>query len=77
MNDDAAVKDAVRPIIQDAVVELAAGAMRAGMLNQHVVVEVLVAIADEQAIDQAFGTFAGQNGMHVVANQASTEQNGV
>ena len=61
VHDDAAVKHAVRVAVEDAVVELAAAAMRAGVFDEHVVVEVLAAIADEQAIDQALAAFARKN----------------
>ena len=73
VHDDAAVKDAVRAVIENAVVKLAAGAVRAGVLDQHVVVEVLPAVADEQAVDQALAALAGQNRMHVVAHQRSAQ----
>ena len=77
VDDDAAVKDAVRAAVENAVVELAAAAVRAGVLDQHVVVEMLAAVADEQAVDQALAAFAGQHRMHVVAHQRAAEQHGV
>src|SRR5579863_2480790 len=71
---DAAVENAVGMAVQDSVVELAAAAVRAGMLHVHVIVEMLMAIADKQAIDQALSTFAGQHRVHVVADQSAAEQ---
>src|SRR5207237_9586960 len=60
----------MRAVIQDAVIELAAVAVRTGVLHQHVVVEVLLTIADEQAINQALSAFSSQYGMDVVAHQS-------
>ena len=47
VNDDAAVKNSVRFAIKNAIIKLAAAAMRAGMLDVHVVVEMLTPVADE------------------------------
>ena len=74
MNNDAAMKDAVRVIIQNTVVELTAGAVRTSVLDQHVIIEMLPAIADEEAIDQALSAFAGQDWVHVVSHQTSTKK---
>ena len=38
---------------------------------------MLAARADEEAVDEALRAFAGQDRMHVVAHQASAQQNGV
>ncbi len=48
VHDDPAMKDAVRMIIEDSVIELAAAAVRACMFDQHVVVDVLMVAAEEQ-----------------------------
>ena len=74
VHDDAAVKDAVRLAIENPVVELPAAAVRAGMLHQHVVVQVLAAIADEETVDQALSPFACQHRVHVVAHQRPAQQ---
>src|ERR1039458_1758981 len=50
---DAAVEDAARAIIENAVVKLAARTLRLRVLHQHVVVEVLASSADEKAVDEA------------------------
>src|SRR5947208_1938515 len=46
----------------------------AGVLHQHVVIEVLLAIADEEAINQALSAFSSQYGMDVVAHQSSAKK---
>src|SRR5215471_2999923 len=51
VNDDAAVKHAMRVAVEDAVIKLAAATVWAGMLYQHVIVQVLLAIPDKEAID--------------------------
>ncbi len=48
VDDDAAVKDAVRVLIENPVIELPAGAVRTRVFDEHVVVEMLAAAADEQ-----------------------------
>src|SRR5258708_12287927 len=48
--------------------------MRAGMLNEHVIVHMLAAIGHEQAIDQAFTSLACEDRMNVVANQRSAQK---
>src|ERR1019366_5401430 len=53
VHNDASVKNTMRLAVQDSVVELTAAAMRTGVLDVHVVVQMLPAVADEQAIDQA------------------------
>ena len=58
MNNDAAVKHAMRVVVEDPVIELPAAAVRAGMLYQHVIIEVLLAITDKQPVNQALSTFA-------------------
>ena len=74
VDDNAAVENAVRVIIQNAVVKLAAAAVRAGVLDEHVIVEMLAAIADEQAVDQALAALAREHRMDVVAHQPAAEQ---
>src|SRR5438874_10253319 len=74
VNNNAPVKHAMRAVIQDAVIELAAVAVWAGVLHQHVVIEVLLAIADEEAINQALSAFSSQYGMDVVAHQSSAKK---
>ena len=60
VDDDAAVKHAVRVAVENSVVKLAAAAVRAGVFDEHVIVEVLPAVADEQAVDQALAALAAQ-----------------
>ena len=58
VNDNAAMKDAVRPVGQNAVVKLPAAAIRSGMLYKHVVIEVLLEAAHEEAVDQTLSPWA-------------------
>ena len=74
VDHDAAVEHAVRRVVENAVVKLAAGAMRLRVLDQHVVVEMLASGADEEAVDEALGALARQNGMDVVAHQRAAQQ---
>ena len=77
VDDDSPVENAVRPIIQNPVVKLAAPAMRTEVFDEHVVVQVLATLSDEKAVDQAFAAFARQNRMHVVPHQPSADQQGM
>src|SRR5215470_18517319 len=60
--------------VENSVVELSAARMRAGVLDVHVVVEMLAIMADKQTIDQALSAFAGKYRMHVVADQAPAQE---
>src|SRR6266436_3788835 len=73
VHDDPTVKNAVCVAIEDPVVELPAAAARAGMFYQHVVVQVLVAVADEEAVNQTLSPFACQHGVYVVAHQRTAQ----
>ena len=74
VHDDAAVENPVRMAIQDSVVELAAAAVWAGVLYVHVIVEMLVIVAHEDAVDQTLSTFAGQHWVDIVADQSAAKQ---
>ena len=64
-------------VFENAVVKLAAAALRLRVLHQHVVVEMLTSSADEKSVDQALGALTRENGMDVVAHQAAAQKNGV
>ena len=68
MDNDAPVEYSMRLRIQNSVVELAAFAVRAGMLDEHVIVEVLMPAPDKKSIDQALRAVARKHRMHVVAH---------
>ena len=74
VNDDAPMKHTVRLAIQNAVVKLAAIAMRTGMLHQHVVIHVLATVSHKKAIDQAFASLTREHRMYVVAHQRSAQE---
>src|SRR5919108_2182737 len=77
MHDNAAMENSVRMAVQNAVVEPTAITVWAGMFDQHVVVQMLAAVADEQTIDQALGAFASQDWVYVVAHKTATQQHGM
>jgi hypothetical protein len=64
----------VRLVVQDSVVELATAAVWTGVLDVHVVVEMLASAPDKKAINQALATFSSQHWMHVVPHQPATDQ---
>src|SRR5258705_2224657 len=68
------MEDAARLTVQNAVVELVAGAMCAPVFHLHVIVQMLPAIADEQTVDQTVAAFAGQHRLYVVAYQRTAGQ---
>ena len=57
-HEDRAVEDAARPAVQDALVELAARAVRLRVVDHRVVVEVLRPAADEEAVQLALRALA-------------------
>ena len=77
MNDNPAAEDAVRPPIENTVVELPAVAVRTGVFDPHKVVHVLAPGGHEQPVDQALAAFTGQDRVHVVPHQRATEQHRV
>src|SRR5262249_30642837 len=74
VHDDAPMENTARLPVQNAVVELAAVAMRAGMLHEHVVIHVLSSVGHEQAVDQALRALSSQYGMNVVADQSPAQK---
>ena len=74
VDDDATMKHAVRASAKNAIVKLAAAAVRLRVLDQHVVVQMLAAGSGEQAVDQAIAAFAVEDWMYVVANDAAPEE---
>ena len=57
-NDDLSVKDAARLAVQDPLIELAAGAVRHGVVDQGVVVHVLGAGAEKEPVQRALAPLA-------------------
>ena len=74
VHHDAAVEHAMRVVVENAVVKLPAGTMRAGVLHQHVIIEMLPAGADKEPINQALAAFAGEHRMHIVAHECAAQQ---
>ena len=74
MDDDAAVKHAMGVAIQNSVIKLPAAAVRAGMFDVHVIVEMLPSLAHEQTVNQAFAALARQHRVNIVTHQSTTQQ---
>ena len=77
VNDDSPAENAVRPIAQYPVVELAAIAVRARMLDPHEIVHMLTAARHEEAVDQAVTALSTHDRMDVVPHQAASQQDRV
>ncbi len=68
-HQDAAVENALRTPVQDAVVIFVAVAMRFGVLDDHVVVRQLVVPRQVKPVQHAFHAFVRQAGADVVARK--------
>src|SRR5699024_9063769 len=73
VNDDLAVEHAAAAAIQNTFEDFAAGAVRDGVIDPGVVVDVLAVVADEYAIQPDFGVLAAQPGVGVDTRQPPTE----
>ena len=74
LHEDAAVEDALRFVVEDAVEIFVAGAMRLGVLDDHVVVGQLFAAREVKAVEDALQAFAGEVGADVVARKLRAER---
>src|SRR5262245_21881057 len=72
LDQDAAVEDAFGAVIQNAIVILVAVAIRAGMLNEHVMIGELIILGQIQAIQNTLNALARQDGVDVVARELCT-----
>ena len=68
---DQAVEDGAALSGQDALVDLAAGRVRLGVLDAHVVVDMLAAIEDIEPIEGGLGPLAVEDGGEIVAHQSA------
>src|SRR5450759_252689 len=75
-DDDFAVEDGVCLAVEDALVELVAGAVRHGVVDHRMIIDVLRAVDDVEAVQRGVGTF-GEGGVDVVADQRAAEGNGM
>ena len=57
-DEDLAVEDAVGLAVEDALVQLVAGAVRLGVVDDRVVVDVLRAVGQVEAVERALAAFA-------------------
>src|SRR5690348_7737543 len=71
VNDNPSVKYAVRVAAENAIVKLAAAAVRLGVLDKHVIIEMLATRSGKQTVDKAIAAFAIQHRMHIVANDSA------
>src|SRR5580658_5365145 len=58
--------------LQDTLVQFMAGGVRLGVVDSGVIVDVLAASDEIQAVERAFAAFR-EDGVHVVANQRAAE----
>ena len=72
-NDDAPMEDPFRLAVQDALEELPAGPMRAGVVDGRVHVHVLRRSGQEEAVERAIGALAVQDDGRVVARDGGSE----
>ena len=70
---DVSGEDAGRAVVQDALVELVALAVRLSVLHPGVVVHVLRALREEEAVERAQAVFRQQRDRQVVAHQTAAE----
>src|SRR5581483_11875555 len=75
-DDNAAIEDRAGAAVQNAFVELVAAGVRLGVVDGGVIVDVLGAVDDIEAVDVGVCAF-GENRIHVVANQRTTQGNRV
>ena len=60
---------AARLAVEDALVELVAGAVRLGVVDRRVVVDVLLAVADVEAVERRTPRLAVEARVDVVARE--------
>ena len=73
---DLAVENPLRSAGEDAFVELAAAAVRLLVVDPGVVVGVLAAVQQVEAIEGAIAAFSGEHGVGVVPDERATQCNG-
>ena len=73
-HDDLAVEDADRAAVENALVELMAGAVRLGVVDQGVVIDVLRAVDGVQTVEVAMAAFVVEHHVDVVAGQRAAER---
>src|SRR6185437_4930183 len=71
------MENAVRLLVQDAIVELAAAALGASMLHEHVIIEMLAAATNKQTVDKALRAWAVEYGVNVVPYQSAAQKYGM
>jgi len=77
MDIDAAVKNAPRFVVKDAVEIFVAGAMRLGMLDNHVMVGELLVACEIKPVQNALEPFACQFGADIIARKFCAEREGM
>ena len=71
---DLAAKDTARLAAENALVELVTLAVRLGVLDKRMIIDVLVAVFDVEAVEGRVYGLAREQGVHVVAAQLAPER---
>ena len=72
-HDDPTAEDCARASSENSLEHLAAVAVRFGVVEHGVIVQVLVSARDVQPVERAVSTRAGQHRSHVVAHELAVE----
>ncbi len=75
-DDDAAVENGSSPAVENAFVHLVARAVRLGVVEHGVIVDMLRAVHDVEAVERGFRAF-GKHRVGVVAHQGAAQRDGV
>jgi len=73
-HDDAPAEDAARALAEHTLVELAARAVRHGVIDERVVVDVALARSDEEAVELDLGALLREHDLEVVAHERAAER---
>ena len=72
-HDDLAVEDSRRSAVEHAFVKLAAAAVGLGVVERRVIVDVLPAADDVEAVEGALGAFAAEHCLDLLTNERSAK----
>ena len=76
-DEDFAFEHAAGFVGQHVLVQLVAGAIGGGVVEQRVIVAVLLAAEDDQPVERRLGVLAGEDAVQIVARHASAERRGL
>src|SRR5439155_25581975 len=72
-HDDLAVEDPGGSAVEHALVKLAAAAVGLGVVDRGVIVHVLAAADDVEAVERALGAFAAEHSLDLFTNERSAK----